>query len=239
MKIYFAGTSAILTLDVTLTPGLAIGELDVLSDGYGDFEDFYNTSTKGVHVDHHGIFFSVVDSTNQEVIMINANDGGIAVSRDNGETFTQTGDTFLQAFNPEGGEWETVDGYNVSTFYGVDKMNGGDRYVGGTQDNGSWVSGMDPDETSKWDHAPSGDGFEAAWNYDNPNMIIESSQGNNFFRSIDGGMTWRPLETPGFGAFITAIANSKQHGEFVAISTDEGPAVSSDFGTSALTISCC
>lgn len=229
-RIYFAGQSAFLRMDVQILEGLVIGELDVIADGYNAYSDFFETSTKGVHVDHHGIYFSVVDEANQEVIMINTNDGGVAVSRDYGETFRQTGDTFLEGFNPEEGNWETIDGYNVSTFYGVDKMNGADRYVGGTQDNGSWISPEDPDASSRWSYAPSGDGFEAAWNYNDPNKVIESSQGNNFHRSLDGGQTWVSMETPGFGPFISAIANSKQDGDMIVISTNDGPAVSSDFG---------
>ncbi len=231
LKVYFAGQSAMLSLDVVLVPGLAVGELSVISDGYGAYSEFFNTSTKGVHVDHHGITFSVVDEATQEVIMINTNDGGVAVSRDMGETFRQTGDTFLQGFNPESGNWTTIDGYNVSTFYGVDKMNGADRYVGGTQDNGSWVSPEDPDAASRWSYAPSGDGFEAAWNYNDPNKIIESSQYNSLHRSDDGGETWYRLVTPGFGTFVTAVANSKQDGDMVMISTNQGPGLSYDFGT--------
>ncbi|MDF1695650.1 MAG: T9SS type A sorting domain-containing protein [Saprospiraceae bacterium] len=235
-KIYFGGTSALLSMEVQVFEGLAIGEMDVIVDGYSQYEEFYETSTKGVHVDHHGIYFSVVDAENEEFILINVNDGGVAVSRDKGATFTQTGDTFLLGFNPEGVEWTTVDGYNVSTFYGVDKMNGSDRYVGGTQDNGSWVSPENPDETSNWAYAPSGDGFEAAWNYNDPNQIIESSQINNFFKSIDGGASWFPLETPGrFGPFITTIANSKQDGDMIMISTFDGPALSTDFGRNWIT----
>ena len=230
-QVYFGGQSALLRMDVTLVEGLAIGELDVISDGYGSYSEFFPVGTKGVHVDHHGITFSVTDEAEQEFIIINTNDGGVATSRDNGASFDQTGDTFLQGFNPEGGNWVTVDGYNVSTFYGADKMNGADRYVGGTQDNGSWVSPADPDATSRWSYAPSGDGFEAAWNYDNTDQIIESSQFNNLHRSDDGGETWYPLNTPGFGPFISAIANSKIDGDMVMISTSQGPALSLDFGT--------
>jgi len=231
LKIYFGGQSALLSMEVQVLPGLSIGELTVISDGYGAFSANFETSTKGVHVDHHGIEFSVVNEETQEVIMINTNDGGVAVSRDNGATFTQTGDTFLQGFNPEEGQWETVDGYNVSTFYGVDKMNGADRYVGGTQDNGSWVSPADPGPASRWSYAPSGDGFETAWNYDDPAKVIETSQYNRIYRSLDSGETWELLATPGFGPFITAVANSKQEADFVAITTDLGPAISTDFGT--------
>ena len=232
LRFYFAGQSAMLSMDVQIFEGLVIGELAVISDGYGAYDDFFDVSTKGVHVDHHGITFSIVDEATQEVIMINTNDGGVAVSRDYGETFQQTGDTFLQGFNPENGNWTTIDGYNVSTFYGVDKMNGADRYVGGTQDNGSWVSPEDPDETSRWSYAPSGDGFEAAWNYHDSNQLIESSQGNNFRKSVDGGKTWFSLERQGFGPFISQIANSKQDGDMILISTNDGPALSMDFGKS-------
>lgn len=230
LKIYFAGQSAFLSMDIQIFEGLTIGEMSVISDGYFSYSEYFQTSTKGVHVDHHGIYFSITDETAQEAILINTNDGGVAVSRDNGATFKQTGDTFLQGFNPEQVNWETVDGYNVSTFYGVDKMNGADRYVGGTQDNGSWVSPLDPDDTSKWSWAPSGDGFEAAWNYDDSNLIIESSQYNNFNKSTDGGETWFRLATPSFGPFISSIANSKQDGDMIMISTNDGPALSNDFG---------
>lgn len=230
MRFYFAGQSGFLRMDVQIFDELAIGEMSVIADGYNRYGEFFETSTKGVHVDHHGIHFSVTDEVNQEAIMINTNDGGVAVSRDNGATFNQTGDTFLQGFNPEGGNWTTVDGFNVSTFYGVDKMNGADRYVGGTQDNGSWVSPEDPDAASRWSYAPSGDGFEAAWNYEDGNLIIESSQGNRFNKSEDGGATWFRIETPSFGPFITSIANSKQDADMVMVSTFQGPALSVDFG---------
>jgi len=232
LQFYFAGQSAMLKITLEDIPDLAVGYLSVISDGYGAYFEVDDVGTKGVHVDHHGITFSVTDTANGEFILINTNDGGVAVSHDNGATFTQTGDTFLQGFNPEDGTWTTVPGLNASTFYGVDKMNGADRYVGGTQDNGSWISAADPDETSTWSYAPSGDGFEAAWNYDDPNKVIESSQGNNFSRTLDGGETWQAMPTPGRGPFISAIANSKQDADMVVISTNDGPAVSYDFGTS-------
>jgi len=231
LQFYFAGQSAMLKITLEDIPDLAVGYLSVISDGYGAYFEVDDVGTKGVHVDHHGITFSVTDPDTEEFILINTNDGGVAVSHDNGATFTQTGDTFLQGFNPESGTWTTIPGLNASTFYGVDKMNGADRYVGGTQDNGSWISATDPDETSTWSYAPSGDGFEAAWNYDDANKVIESSQGNNFSRTLDGGATWEAMPTPGRGPFITAIANSKQDADMVVISTNQGPAVSYDFGS--------
>jgi len=197
---------------------------EVVADGYGS----YGGSTKGVHVDHHALVLHPVDITKKTFRFLNGNDGGVAYSDDGGETFTQSGDTFLN----DGNINPTMKGLNVSQFYGADKMNGGNRYVGGTQDNGSWFSPENPDTLSVWKSAPSGDGFEAAWHYGDPNKILESSQGNNIFRSLDGGKTWQNLAIPGSGQFLTKIENSKQDPDLVFTTAQEGVVRSDDFGTS-------
>ena len=91
---------------------------------------------------------------------------------------------------------------------------------------------MDPDAASIWISAPSGDGFEAAWNYRNPDKILESSQFNRISRSDDGGNTWERLSLPGSGPFVTRIANSKQDPDLVFASSNLGILKSNDFGTS-------
>ena len=203
-----------------------------VADGYGQYPDF-ETTTKGVHVDHHNIILIPVDDATQNFYIINANDGGLAFSRDGGQTFIQTGDTFKEEGRFGSDEpivYETNLGYNTSQFYGVDKMNGEDRYVGGTQDNGSWVSPADAGIRSIWAPAPSGDGFEAAWNYGNPDLILESSQFNNVFRSDDRGLTWNPVNMPGNGPFVTRIEASKQDPDLVFGISSLGVLKSTDFG---------
>ena len=202
-----------------------------IADGYGQYPDFDITS-KGVHVDHHNIILIPVDETTQNFYVLNGNDGGVAFSQDGGATFVQTGDTFKEE-NVFGGEtiiYPTTLGYNTSQFYGVDKMNGEDRYIGGTQDNGSWVSPKDAGIRSEWSPAPSGDGFEAAWHYGNPDLLLESSQFNNVFRSTDRGLTWNPVNMPGNGPFVTRIEASKQDPDLVFGISSLGILKSTDFG---------
>ena len=211
---------------IDFEPNQGVGsQLGVLTDGYEQYRSrFPEVGTKGVHVDHHNLLFIPIDSATQQFYILNANDGGVAFSTNSGESFVQTG-----------GEEEigtVLKGMNTAQFYGVDKANGIDRYVGGTQDNGSWVSSVDPDQESNWSSAPGGDGFEAAWNYGDPNLVLESSQFNGIFKSTNGGRTWRFLDIPGDGPFLTRIANSKQDPNLVFAVSDLGVLRSADFGDS-------
>ena len=182
--------------------------------------------TKGVHPDHHGLWLISTDVAQQKFKFINTNDGGVAYSDDNGTTFTQAGYHWRSYVNT------AMKGFNTTQFYGVDKMNGGDRYVGGTQDNGSWVSPANPDNKSAWVWAPSGDGFEAVWHYRDPNKIIETSQGGSIRRSLDGGITWAIRSPAGTGPFISRIAKSKQDPDLLFVPTSLGVQRSDNFATS-------
>ncbi len=208
-------------------------EFEPVVDGYDEYStDELETFTKGVHVDHHNLVLIPTDEETGAFLMINANDGGIAFSTDGGETFLQTGDTFREeiTLDEDTFVYNTTKGYNTSQFYGVDKMNGADRYIGGTQDNGSFVSPSNADEASDWALAPSGDGFEAAWHYQNPDLLLESSQFNFIYKSTDGGRAWSALDLPGFGPFYTRIANSKQEPNLVFAVGSRGVLRSQDFG---------
>lgn len=223
----------IISIETNTMSGIS-STFEPIADGYGEYSFQFETSSKGVHVDHHNLILIPDNAETGNFFILNANDGGVAFSRDAGATFVQTGDTFKeeQTFYGEGQTFPTLDGYNTSQFYGVDKMNGGDRYLGGTQDNGSWVSPMDADASSDWIDAPSGDGFEAAWNYANPDLLLESSQFNNVYRSNDGGETWTPVSLPGQGPFLTRLSASKQDPDLVFSVSSEGVLKSQDFGLS-------
>lgn len=239
-QVFVGGAGPILNitveLDTTASGQTHGGSFVPITDGYAQYRNsFPDASSKGVHVDHHNLILIPIDKPTNTFYLLNANDGGVAFSEDSGLTFTQTGDTFREEFRGIGQSslvFSTQKGYNTSQFYGVDKMNGADRYVGGTQDNGSWLSPSNPDHLSVWIDAPSGDGFEAAWNYADPNKILESSQFNNIYRSLDGGETWEGLDLPGSGPFITRIASSKQDPDLVFAISDLGVLRSDDFGGS-------
>lgn len=233
--VFVAGVSSILkiTLDEETSATDYTGSLEILTDGYGQYQSQGSDGSKGVHVDHHLVLLHPTDEVNKEYYILNGNDGGVAISKDKGVTFKQTGDTFKEA---DGQVYETFTGYNTVEFYGVDKKNGADRYVAGAQDNGSWVSGVDPQAASTWVSAPSGDGFEAAWHYTDGNLILESSQFNNVFKSTNEGASWSSVPIPGNGPFLTGIENSKQDPDLVFVATDGGVARSFDFGDSWQTL---
>ncbi len=186
------------------------------------YQRFGGTS-KGVHPDQHNISLVKTNEATQSFRMVVGNDGGVTYSDNKGATFTNT-----------------KNGYNTTQFYGVDKMNGGDRYIGGTQDNGSWFSPADPDKTTPWTSAPSGDGFEAVWNYGDGNQMLESSQYNNIYKTTDGGTSWSSagatngLSDQGSSGspFFTKIAKSKQDPNLVFAVGASGVWRSDDFADS-------
>ena len=182
----------------------------------------YGGTSKGVHPDQHNITLVKTNEATQSFRLVNGNDGGVTYSDDKGATFTNT-----------------KNGYNTTQFYGVDKMNGASRYIGGTQDNGSWLSPVDPDNNSSWAPAPSGDGFEAVWNYSDANQILESSQFNSIYKTTDGGATWNNAgssngltDVGNSGPFITKLAKSKQDPDLVFAIGASGVWRSDDFANS-------
>lgn len=230
--VFLAGVSPILriTLDEAVNDSLTSGTLEVIKDASGQYtiEGVREVNSKGVHVDHHNLTLWPLDEASQNYYIFNGNDGGLALSTDKGATFTQTGSW---ANFRTGGNFPTFRGYNTVEFYGVDKKNGEERYVAGSQDNGSWVSGVDPGINSNWVLAPSGDGFFAAWHYNNPNLIIESAQNNAIWKSTDEGQSWEFVVLPvSGGPFVTEVENSKQDPDLVFMSSPQGVLRSGDFG---------
>ena len=116
-----------------------------------------------VHVDHHNLIFIPVNEATGEFKVLNANDGGVYFSEDGGEELS-TGST----------------GYNTTQFYGLDKKPGENVYIGGTQDNGTWVSGANPQRDARWAHVVGGDGFDAIWHARDTRLVLATvSRGKN------------------------------------------------------------
>ncbi len=224
-----AGVGAILkiTLANQQNDSLYLGTLEVITDQRDQYviEGVRDVGSKGVHVDHHNLVLWPIDEASQSYYLFNGNDGGLALSRDEGETFRQTGFSF--------GGLEPFRGYNTVEFYGVDKQNGEDRYIAGAQDNGTYVSGGDPGTDSEWSFRIGGDGFFTAWNYSNPNLLMGGFQNNGLARSTDGGNSFQGVQLPvSEGPFITEIENSKQDPDLVFLASPDGLLRSQDFGDS-------
>lgn len=172
-----------------------------------------------VHADLHNIQFTKTNTGTTRIIV--ANDGGLGYSDNLGSTWT----------NP-------TNGYNTTQFYGVDKHPTQNRYIGGLQDNGSWVSPANPDHLSVWSEATGGDGFDAVWHATDPNKLISTIYYNSIYLSTDQGATWGYTsggitdEGSGKAPFITQIGYTEIDPDKLYIVGKSGVTISEDFGLS-------
>jgi Secretion system C-terminal sorting domain len=170
-----------------------------------------------IHVDHHYLVTIPVNEATNEFRILNANDGGVGISNNSGNTWTQ------------------IFGLGSTQFYGVDKAPGTNSYIGGLQDNGSWRSPANPNLNSNWFFAIGGDGFEAVWNYWDSNLLMGCSQGGSYRRSTNGGVTWSSVPDAKAGSaapFVSKIAGSKADADMLFTVGISGVKRSDDFGAS-------
>ncbi|MCC6770958.1 MAG: glycosyl hydrolase [Gemmatimonadaceae bacterium] len=122
-------------------------------------------ATVGVHVDHHGMWIDPNDPDR----MIVGNDGGIAITYDQGGSY-QVAST-LPLSQP----------YNVSFDMSVPY-----RVCAGLQDNGSWCGPSRRRQgaitNAMWATVAGGDGFVTQQDPTDPNTIYAESQGGNISR---------------------------------------------------------
>ncbi len=175
-----------------------------------------------MHVDHHNLTIIPVDASTGSFKILNGNDGGVYFSEDGGNRWAST-----------------LNGYNTTQFYGVDKKPGADIYIGGMQDNGTWRSFGNPTARSGWIPAVGGDGFDVAWHSEDDRKIVGSSQFNGIFRTVDGGINWLPATTgltdtgqTGEGQFVTSIAKSQDEPDLLFTIGRSGVWRSTDFAGS-------
>ena len=169
-----------------------------------------------VHADHHDLKMIPVNATAGTFRILQTGDGGVAHS-------------------PDGGvNWTRITGQNTTQFYGADKKPGEDVYIGGMQDNNTYVSPPNPGPNSNWAFASGGDGFEAIWSPARTNEVIGSAQNGNYFKSRDGGVTFTPLPAAKAGAapFISKIAGSDIDPDLIFTIGLNGVNRSDDFGES-------
>jgi hypothetical protein len=125
--------------------------------------------------------------------------------------------------------------YNTSQFYGADKKPGADEYFGGMQDNGTWrsPSGQQASKTTNYQFSIGGDGFEVVWHKLDPLKLIGGSQGNNFRKSVNGGLTWTNATTglSGTHPFVSKLATSNDVPEVLYTLSSAGVFRSNDFGS--------
>lgn len=196
-----------------------------VADAYGQFDGKNRFVTFGsdVHPDHHNLVAIPMSATTYRIL--NASDGGIFVSNTSATPGINQGEWIMAGRT-----------YNTSQFYGADKRPGFDEYFGGMQDNGTWKSpgGMSASSTTNYQFSIGGDGFEVVWHKLDDKKLIGGSQGNNFRKSADGGVSWTVATTglSGTHPFVSKLANSKDNPDVLFTLSSAGVFRSPDFGTS-------
>ena len=174
------------------------------------------------HVDHHNLVPITVDAARGDFWLLNANDGGVAVSTDNGNLFREVDRAFS--------------GYNTAQFYGVAKKPGSSVYIAGAQDNGTWRSFGNPNNRRGWISQLGGDGFETVWHATDPDKVMGSIQFSFILRTVNDGASWQP--SPGMpsdranGQFLTTLGSSDMAPDNVYTTKRDGVWYSRDFGGS-------
>ncbi|MBK8167555.1 MAG: hypothetical protein IPK64_16545 [bacterium] len=171
------------------------------------------------HPDHHAL--RIVPLQGGGWYLLNTNDGGVARTASGATGYTMP-----------------ITGMVTTQFYGVDKAPGRSAYFGGTQDNGTWQSGDDPDAVAAYDFRIGGDGYETSWHFDDPLKLIGGYQYNGLQRSLDGGATWESAtsgmtnNSSSTAPFITKIAKSQKRPDTIFSVGVSGVWKSTDFGGS-------
>ena len=212
----------VLNDDATWDPdGMSSQTITIEYSVTGEFDrriDNWIDEARVTHVDHHGLEPLVMDEAEEQFWLLNTNDGGAAVSTDNGHSFQELDKAFA--------------GFNTAQFYGVSKKPGSSVYLAGSQDNGTWLSFGNPDNKRGWTPVLGGDGFETVWHAEDPNKLLGTIQYGMVFRSSDGGTTWQYIRSFGFGhgLFLTSLASSDKSPDEVYTINMEGIYYSRDFG---------
>ncbi len=166
------------------------------------------------HADHHNL--AITQSAGNPFRIVNCNDGGVFISDDGGVNWD-----------------ERVSGYVTTQFYGISKHPTKDIYLGGTQDNGTWVSVQNPGNNSDWTNLWGGDGFETVWHATDPNKMAMSIYNNEIKLSYDGGASWNKADigdVEGKAPFVTRISNVASNPELLFVGGESGVWRSEDFG---------
>ncbi|OFX89006.1 MAG: hypothetical protein A2W99_02635 [Bacteroidetes bacterium GWF2_33_16] len=208
---------------------LTKGTTTNVSDAYGSISgnNTYNqnigmgrTAIPGLHPDHHAMEIVPINQSRDSFLIINGNDGGLAISKNSGITFNQLPNNYI-----------------TTQFYGAAKKPGENEFIGGMQDNGTWRSqaGQSASITSNYLFQIGGDGFECVWNYGNPSKIIGSVYNNSFYRTINGGSNWTSGSTGitvDDGPFISRLSSHKNTPENLYAVGKDGIYKSTNFAAS-------
>lgn len=145
------------------------------NDGGKTFEAI---NKENVHADHHVVWTNPQNPNH----IINANDGGVNISYDNGKHW-------IKCNNQEVGQFYTVNVDNQENY----------KVYGGLQDNGVWVGPNNYAPSYEWqqegkypyESIMGGDGMQVQIDANNANIVYTGFQFGNYFRIDRKGITER------------------------------------------------
>ncbi len=205
-------------------------EETVLVDGYFQFGASHDFTIDGrnVHPDHHD--FIILPKPDGNFKILGVNDGGFTKSEDGGQTWRSTGynfDLFEPLTQDAGGP--TLGGFTSGHFYKAVRAPHANQFIGGTQDNGSWMAFTPRSENSRFTKIGPGDGFEAIWNPGDSSRMGLSVQFGNYYFGEENGAVWYNSILPG-APFYSSLENPVQDPGLVYALTGTSVWATRDYG---------
>jgi photosystem II stability/assembly factor-like uncharacterized protein len=155
------------------------------------------------HADQHAITFHPKYNGASNRQMFVASDGGIHRTSNARAAVGKTLDAVCGEPVDGAVTWQSLNnGYQVTQFYHGTVYPDGQRFFGGTQDNGTLRGGVNSGQN--WNSIRGGDGGYVAVNRDNTDILYAENTGKSLQRSLDGGTTWTNIYsgvTEGAGNF--------------------------------------
>lgn len=198
----------------------------------------YPTSPAYVHADQHAVVFDPGFDGNRNRRLYAANDAGVFMTTD---ALAPTGTSRAAGCDPAltKVKWLARSrGLAVTQFYTGSVFDGGERFWGGTQDNGTLL-GRRTDDGRSWRQVLGSDGwFSVVANRAGGDVLLGQDVVNGVLRSTDGGVTFaargdeiRAAKEPGLG-LGTPLAVDPNDPQRVWLGTWERPWRSLDAGFS-------
>ena len=164
-------------------------------------------SPPSLHADQHALTFHPdYDGVSNQTLFVGG-DGGVWRT-DNARANSARGPEAACSSQNAEVAWVPLNtDLGITQFYHGAPFPDGQRYLGGTQDNGTLIGGDDTGRNG-WRHILGGDGGYVAVDPEDPSVVYAESQLLNLFKSIDGGKTFSSArrgirESPSEVLFIT------------------------------------
>ena len=142
-----------------------------------------------VHADQHAIVFHPDYDGVSNTSMFSATDGGVFRTDNPGASIGRDAAAVCDFARSSVDFTPLNHNFGITQFYHGAPYPGSERYIGGTQDNGTLL-GQDEAGGDGWLHVSGGDGGYVAVDPSNPDFVYAESQRFNFMRSTDGGRTF-------------------------------------------------